>query len=289
MSKLAPAPSSAIPLVMLGLLAPLTSGCGDEACSDCTDSGQGKIWRHPEPIIQTHPYVLDQRVKISGANGKIVVLIGSSYDLLEARFDRFTVAAQDASDAAMAEMEQQLELSTILGGSSTIEVTSIKKSGASLGVGSDVTVTLPTSFSGGITVLNSNGSTDMNLRGTKADFTTVANDNGRLSILGAGGQIDVSVTTGTTAELEVVYWPVETGLVKVNVSALTFTVGPYQDGSIDASSHLGVVHDPNPWPGGWSAGPQNSPTDKSFVFGEEPYKGGTIDLDNSGDIIIHQG
>jgi len=279
----------ALPTAILGLLVAATSGCSDEPCSDCTDAGNGILWRHPEPVIQTHPYQLDQRVKVSGANGKIVVLIGTSHDVLEARFDRFTVGTKEGSDLAMAEMEQQLELSTVLGPSSTIEVTSAKKNGASLGVGADLTVTLPTSFSGGITVLNNNGSTDMNLRGTKADFTTVANDNGRLTVLGAGGQIDISVVDGTTAELEVIYWPVETGLVKVNVSMLTFTVGPYQEGSIDASSQLGLVHDPNPWPAGWIAGPQNGPSDKSFTFGEKPWKGGAIQLDNRGDIVINQG
>jgi len=252
---------------MVGLAALWTAGC---ECQQSTDENGNTISVceslerfNGTPVTRSLSYEDGTDILVEGVNGNIDITSGG--DTVEVTFQPFSSRGHSNEDAAERDIEDDLVLETDDSGKLHIRVS--RASGASSGLGADMTIRLPSSYTGGVTIDAGNGYVTAALAGTQAS-TTVKNDgSGDLEISGAAGalaieggfDIDVSVASwGASGEDGTITCTGSLGEVAVSVPADA-------DGLMTATSRdesVVVAEEP----AGWVID-ESSSSSKSFTFG----------------------
>jgi hypothetical protein len=179
---------------------------------------------------QSTAYTPGNNVHIVSHNGNVTVTAAADSQV-GVTFKPFTLGSPDSQGQANAisEMTNLLELDvTNTGGIITIEAQ--LKPGASGGLGADVEVALPRTFSGAFDVESRNGEVTATVSGTPTSLN-VAADNG-----------EVAVTLGA--------WPTQNSAMKSGTGNLTLSAPASTNGTLSAQASGGTIVDmaiPESW------------------------------------------
>ncbi len=244
---------------------------------ECTDQGtnaEGKSVTECESVkkfvgtsyTESVAYTAGMALNFDGVNGNLDIRIGSGNDV-SVEFTPFSVRGH--SKGADAKEDMETDLRTSVSSDGAINVTVDRASGSFNGLGADVVITLPSTFSGAINIDQNNGFVEADLEGATPTSITIENDGaGDVEVRGARGALNI--TGGFDIDVIVAEWATagSNGTIKstgqlgeVKVSLPTASAG-----SIQAVSEDGLVIGPEPLPINWlvdEAG-ENS---KTFNFG----------------------
>jgi hypothetical protein len=218
------------------------------------------------------PYALGQDIHILSPHGVLTVRQGDLATKLTATFTPFVDDAPSSDEAEQA-MTDGLTYEVDTSGN-TIVVSVTLAPGALQGLGADIAVDLPNSFNGGVELEQADGAIDAELVGTPP-YTTVQSAQGAVSVMGAAGQLDVSVGGGDCT-LGVKGWSASDGAVDVLAGSLALIVGAGLSGNIEAQAGAEVVG-PSPLPADW-AETVVADDHKRYVFGPDSALMGTVAL-----------
>jgi hypothetical protein len=277
---------SSVALVLVAGASFLTTGCAVE-CHEETDPKTGKKVEVCEAVTLTRfeaperahtlTYARGSDILIDGTNGDITVQPGGA-DQVYVTFSPFTMAKEEEEDAAKREMEDLLVTEATDSGGIVIRAS--RKDGSSSYLGADISVTLPTGYTGGVTVDVGNGFLRADLGGTQKS-TTIKNDGaGDLKVDNAAGKLDI--VGDFEVDVSVAKWGAagETGSVRSSglLGKVSLAVPTDAKGRVQATSKDGVVTGPSPLPSGWEeeAAADNS---KTFTFGGGSGANVTCDAD----------
>jgi hypothetical protein len=238
-------------LVALSPLAALSTGCVVE-CQDqdgvTVCQVENAVRFEAATIDQSVAYTAGSAIDIEGANGTIKVVRGSGDDVSVAVVP-FILDKASNEENARAHMEKNLQVSASAdAGRVLIRVT--RASGASGALGGDLTVSIPSSFDGDFSLLQGNGSVEVDLGGATPASTKVVNDGaGSISVQGARGLLEVVAGTGDV-DVDVATWATGgTGRVFSDNGDITIAVPAASDGTMSllASDQLTESTLPAEW------------------------------------------
>jgi hypothetical protein len=238
-------------LVALSPLAALSTGCVVE-CQDqdgvTVCQVENAVRSEAATIDQSVAYTAGSAIDIEGANGTIKVVRGSGDDVSVAVVP-FILDKASNEENARAHMEKNLQVSASAdAGRVLIRVT--RASGASGALGGDLTVSIPSSFDGDFSLLQGNGSVEVDLGGATPASTKVVNDGaGSISVQGARGLLEVVAGTGDV-DVDVATWATGgTGRVFSDNGDITIAVPAASDGTMSllASDQLTESTLPAEW------------------------------------------
>lgn len=193
--------------IFLGALA-LVTGCEAQKCDG--QNGQSAIclkslkrWEGPAET-KSADYVAGADVNIHSRNGKLDVVQGSTDDSVSATFHPFVMRAYDTSDSVISDDLAKLETSVDAGTDGTVTVNVSRDSGAENTLGADLTVELPPSFAGALSVGQDNGETNVHFVGAAVSLV-VTSDNGGCDVATASSDVSVHCKNGDlTASIDAV-------------------------------------------------------------------------------------
>jgi hypothetical protein len=172
----------------------LLSGCEAMKCTD--PNGQSAICLkslkrfNGAAESQTAPYVAGANVSIHDRNGNIDVVQGDADDSVSATFQPFVLRAYDTSDSVITDDLSKLETSVTAADDGSVTVDVRRDNGAEDTLGADVSVGMPPSFAGSLTLAADNGATHVRFVGA-AVGVSVTSQNGSCDV--ATGTSDVSI------------------------------------------------------------------------------------------------
>lgn len=236
------------------------------------------------PETASLPYTAGVPIRIVSANGGVNVSSGASGEV-RMTFSPFAMGEEGAADAAKSEMEKYLQFNR--GGSGEIVIEVVKDPNGSGGLGADIDVVLPTELNADFSVIQDNGSVDVDLSGTSATSTIIASDNGSVDVTGARGRLDVFTDNGSI-DVAVASWASagsQDGRVESGNGSIVFAVPATAEGTMTVTS-AGQINEeglPTTWQvAGNEAG-------KSYTMGAGATAGGHVNVSNAtglGDVTI---
>lgn len=238
-------------LVALTPVAALSTGCVVE-CQDqdgvTVCQAENAVRFEAAAIRETVAYTAGSSIDIQGANGNIQVVRGSGSDVTVSVVP-FILDKASNEDNARAHMEKNLQVSaTSDGGRVVIRVT--RADGSSGALGGDLTVSIPSSFDGDFSLVQGNGSVDVDLSGASPASTKVVNDGaGSISVQGARGLLELVASTGDV-DADVAAWAAAgTGRIFSDNGDITLAVPAAADGTMSllASDQLTEPTLPAEW------------------------------------------
>ncbi|XXT20402.1 hypothetical protein WME94_02375 [Sorangium sp. So ce429] len=224
-------------------------------------------------------YIPTQSVRIVSVNGQVDVTTGNVSDV-QVTFSPFTMRKEGERELAIAEIENQLELSAKTQGEIVIEVDKVG-SNISGYLGADIRVVLPANFDGGLRVDQNNGSIDVDLDGAPSLATTIASENGSIDVVGARGEIHVATQNGSVS-VDLDAWSDADGSITSGNGSIELSVPADVDGTMTAHTDLGEISEHN-LPSTWATASNDGGT--SYTMGDGD--GGLLELSTElGDINI---
>ncbi len=197
----------------------------------------------------------------------LIINRGSSTDTVTALFKPYSYRPDDEEEQAKEDLEGvTMELTTPNDANCGVKVT-VSKSG-STNSGANVVVTMPASFTGGVSIDINNGGVDADLSGGLPGFTSILSDNGGISVIGAAGKLGITVNNGGS-DVQVQAWGdgSQDGYMHVGNGKLDFSVGSgVTDGYISAQADGASPSVVGPNGGTWTE-QVASDTSKSYTFG----------------------
>jgi hypothetical protein len=276
----------ALRLLASVLLPTLAFAAVGQGCiiSDC-DNGQDNCVEFQTPTryeleeeTLSAPWTAGKAIRVVSANGQVNVVQGNSAEV-SATFGAFTLHEEDKEDEARREMTDNLNVEVTDSGSEIL-VRSATTEDASGGTGADITVRLPAGFDGAFSVVQDNGSVEVDLTGSTPASTSVVNDGaGSLTVYGAQGALEVIASTGDVT-LSIGSWPAagSSGTVFTDNGDIDVDVPATADGTIILSAEGELTE--NGVPETWTA------TADGYTMGTG--MGGTVDITTDfGDIILN--
>lgn len=234
------------------------------------------------PETASVPYTAGVPVRIVSPNGGVNVSSGATGEV-QITFSPFAMGEEGAGDAAKQEMEDYLVFNR--GGSGEIVIEVVKDANGSGGLGADIDVVLPTELNADFTVVQGNGSVDVDLSGTSAASTIIASDNGSVDVTGARGRLDIYTDNGGV-DVAVASWAAagsQDGRVESGNGSITFAVPAAADGTMTVTS-AGAINEES-LPTTWQVA--GNEAGKSYTMGAGT--GGHVNVSNAtglGDITI---
>ena len=185
--------------VTFALLAPL-SGCELQDCDNPETGAEGVCLKslkrfESEPETQSAAYTAGAGVTIDSPNGDVRVVRGDDDGQVSATFEPFVMRAYDTPEEEAAENIASIERSVTADAGGDVLVDVSYPSG-SPPLGADITVELPSSFTGRLDIDQNNGSTEVDFVGA-AVAVIVSSNNGSCDIAtGSASNIDVHCDNG---------------------------------------------------------------------------------------------
>lgn len=238
-----------------------------------------------EATTRSLSYVAGDEIRIEGVNGNIKVTSGGTAGNVTVTFQPFSLRGHSKEDEATRDMSEDLVLETD-DASGRLLVKVSRKGGASSGLGADITVTLPSSYSGGVYIDAGNGFVDAHLAGDQA-YTTIKNDgSGDIDVTGAAGRLDIKGKFDL--DVGVSSWSGDDGAIESTgqLGNVSVTVPSGADGSIQAQSEDEPVVEPSAAPADWNIEAAGE-SSKTFTFGAGT--GGNVTVKGAKQVTIQAG
>lgn len=225
-------------------IAPFAQGC---VVSDCSNGQTNCVQVEPavryesSPRTVNAPYTAGQAIHIVSPNGDVKVVVGGTGQVA-VTFQPFILDKKNNDAAAKNAMDTQLTTSASAS-TGEVLVQATRASGASGGLGADVTVTVPSNFNGAFRVDQGNGDTNVSLGGSSPSATNITNPGaGGISVTGAAGPLTIDASVGDVS-VDVAAWAAagQNGSIHAGNGKITFAVPTGANGQMTLVAKDGMI------------------------------------------------